>query len=159
MDYILALKYLNIFLTTFFTFLLALFAFFQWRAVEKQNDQNLFKLRMEHFNKIKTMQVDFIKLTDYKKDLVTIHSSKKKLVNDLVANLLVIVQESGLLFNKDVYDHEKLILSEYSKIRLELERSVRLMSINIDLSFEAISQAEEKLNDIFLKFLKLGNNQ
>lgn len=155
MDCIHTLKYLNIFLTTFFTFLLALFAFFQWRTVEKQTKLNLLKLRMEHYSKIKAMLVDFAMSREIMDDLKVINSNKKAMLKDLVSSLSSLIQESGFLFNEEVFDNEKTILDEIYNSVLVIEKNKTSDYTTIDEQWEIICKADEILNSNWNKFLKV----
>ena len=44
----------------FLTFCMVLFGALQWLAVQKQNDQNLFKFRMDYYDELYTKSTDLL---------------------------------------------------------------------------------------------------
>lgn len=87
------------------TALLALFAFFQWRAVEKQNNQNLFKMRLEYISKMTTIVTDigrlFVEISSFLTNKEYLDNNSKTLISKQ-KEIVSMLPETDLLFNKDI---------------------------------------------------------
>lgn len=155
MDCINILKYLNIFLTTFFTFLLALFAFFQWRAVEKQNKQNLFKMRLEHCSKFNSFGVDIIatseRVVKNTIDMEICREFEVKIKN-ILYQLYKIIPEASYLFNNEISNDEKIIV-DGMKQWLEFLENRDIAAIE-KINKNELEDIAKRLNEKFTKFLK-----
>ncbi len=101
-------------LTIFFTALLTFFSFVQWKAVEEQNKQSLFKLRMEHYTKFNAILIDLHSLT-----LNLAKSDDSKIVHDYkskVYQLEKISLETEYLFSSEVFAIESKTVVKYVEL-------------------------------------------
>lgn len=101
-------------LTALFTLLLAIFAWFQWKAVKKQNDQNLFKMRMEHYFLFNSLDMD-LKILIINKESGSLDSILNKM-NILLCENEKILINAKYLFNEEIYNIEKSIIEECKTI-------------------------------------------
>ena len=105
-----------------FAGLLVLFGLLQWRAIEKQNKQNLFKMRLEHCvnfnNNIVDMEELFKSAMNDKNDLTDITMSKFK---EIFFKTKKIVPESSYLFNEEFYNLEDVIIKYMENILVAYE--------------------------------------
>lgn len=144
---------LSIILTLIFTGLLVLFGCLQWRAIEKQNKQNLFKLRMEHYVKYKNFVIDTVSLfikEDNGKHFINIDKREHFLVQLKI--LVILFHESRYLFNNNISSLEEQILEEHSVIN-DLIRSGKMTTLNIDQNMQLINDIDRELNKEFDKVL------
>ncbi len=104
MSYTTFIELSDTFLTIFFTALLTFFSFVQWKAVEEQNKQNLFKIRVEHYSKFNAILIDI--------HVIAMRLLDRQLHNDIaeykakIYQLEKITLETEYLFNKDVFSLE-----------------------------------------------------
>lgn len=150
-------------LTTFFTFLLALFGLLQWLAINKQNKQNLFKLRLEHYMKFKTVMVDATINADKVQESNNGSYNSKliiKALKDVSHQLEKLIPESAYLFSKEYSDEEKKIV-ESINIIIDLliqnpEVLPKQLNQTIILSADKTwDEAEAKIDSLINKFIKL----
>jgi hypothetical protein len=139
MDYSISLKYLNIFLTTFFSFILALFTILQWKAVKKQNNINLFKMRLEHCTKIRAILLDLLAVKDDIEKIKLILLKFEKIMSD-----------SYYLFNEIVYNCEKNLFDEINKI-IELSHKGNVDKYNHEEFDKNAADFESEVSNFLLK--------
>lgn len=152
MDCIQILKNLNIFLTTFFTGLLALFGFFQWQTINKQNKQNLFKMRMEHYIKFNSLTLDMsiIIRDDGNIDIDT-------LLNKLKLHLYQIEKitpESKYLFDDEIYSLETFIIEDTRRILERLKKDFK-NTMKEKTDSKLLKEAHDNIKIKIEKFLKV----
>lgn len=150
---------LNVFLTSFFagltalfTLLLVLFAMFQWRAIEKQNAQNLFKMRIEHHLKFNSLNLDMAILIndDQNNDI-------DSLLNKLKLHLYQfekIVSESKYLFDDEIYSLETFIVEDTKRIIKLLKKDYK-SQIKETTDSQLLKEARDNIKIKFDKYLKL----
>lgn len=88
--------------TVICTALLVLFGLLQWKAIARQNDQNLFKMRLDCYARIESLifgiNEDLFFIKDLNKTLEHIEEFQLKL-----KQLIVMIPEIELLFPKNVH--------------------------------------------------------
>ena len=120
MSYTTFIELSDTFLTIFFTALLTFFSFVQWKAVEEQNKQNLFKIRVEHYSKFNAILIDI--------HVIAMRLLDRQLHNDIaeykakIYQLEKITLETEYLFNKDVFSLETKTIVEYAKLLDKIEQ-------------------------------------
>ena len=139
MDCIHVLKYLNIFLTTFFTLLLAVFGGLQWRAIKEQNKQNLFRMRMRHCMKVHEIWMDTYCIIE-KLDSAD-KSELKENLRCMINKLEKTIPESEYLFNIDFMVIEGKVIESLRKILQYIEDP---QNIDENLYFKNISTTLEE---------------
>lgn len=151
MTWIQFLKYLNIFLTTFFAGLVALFAWFQWLAVDLQNKQNLFKMRMEHYSKFNSLSLDMA---------IFINDDKNKDIDSLLNRLKLhlyqiekITHESKYLFNDEIYSLEIFIVEDTRRVLQLLKEDYKKM-IKATADSKLLKEAHDNIKIKIEEFLK-----
>lgn len=77
----------------------------QWRAMERQNNQNLFKMRLEYISKITTIVTDigrlFVEISSVLTNKEYLDNSSKALTYKQ-KEIVSMLPETDLLFNKDI---------------------------------------------------------
>lgn len=133
-----------------FSFCLVIFAGLQWICVSRQNAYNLFKLRMEHFNKFNSLILDIHKIA--KKDTDKRIISNEKYLTKLIEDFYYLRNETIFLFDKQVSDSEQKIYKKFSEIAYKVKISNCTCDISKDL--KEIDEIKESSTEYFIKFLK-----
>jgi|GEM_PF-1093304 len=133
----------------FFTFVITVFAGLQWLAVLKQNDQNLFELRVQHYKKFYEICGNLIIRLEH-------HSTEHKIIEVEVEELEKLsfeldnyIDESKFLFSEELYQHERIFTNNANKLIKKIYGSEEIMQTEID-NLKTIYFDSKKLIEKFL---------
>lgn len=135
------------------TFAIAFFAGMQWKAVETQNKQNIFNLRMELYSKINqiiwNILFDFMNIKDNKKDNDKNASDIKLYSLEITHNLLKIKH----LFNNKV----ATVVEEFAQCAILNSIDITKKTDGSILDFIEVFEKSDNVKQIFEDFFQ--NNQ
>lgn len=151
MNCIQILKGLNIITTMVFSGLLVWFGRCQWQAIDKQNKQNLFKIRMEHYSKFNSLSLDMAILIvdDENKDIDTLLNKLKLLLYQIEK----IIPESKYLFDDEIFSLETFIVENTRRVLQKLKNDYT-NTIKEKTDIILLNEARDNIKIKFEKFLK-----
>ncbi|HIZ28734.1 MAG TPA: hypothetical protein H9673_06050 [Candidatus Adamsella sp.] len=115
------LQEINIITNLILTFCLVLFAWWQWLAVEEQNKQNLFRLKIEHFSRYKQFLYTIMQMFSQDGENTVLENTNFSRIAKILDDMSVMRDESLFLFINKIYSFENSLLEKLADMRNHCE--------------------------------------
>lgn len=115
------LQEINIITNLILTFCLVLFAWWQWLAVEEQNKQNLFRLKIEHFSRYKQFLYTIMQMFSQDGERTVLANANFSRIAKILDDMSVMRDESLFLFINKIYSFENNLLEKLTEMRTHCE--------------------------------------